>query len=204
MLHTTTIEHHTLVLLRKLQQIPEFKQLRLVGGTALALQIGHRKSIDLDFFGLINLSGQEIVDVLNNYEIKDVMLNNESKNFHVFNIENVKVDIVNYPYEWLGDNLIIDDIIMASKSDIAAMKLEAITNRGTKKDFIDIYFLLKYFTIHQLLDLYIDKFPKGSVYNVVRSLTYFKDAEDQVSPHMIIKVSWDEIKNKIQDEIRKL
>jgi hypothetical protein len=69
-------------------------------------------------------------------------------------IENIKVDIVNYPYSWLDEMICENDIVLATDKDIAAMKLAAITNRGTKKDFIDLYFLLKKYTLKQILSFY--------------------------------------------------
>ena len=145
MLQTVTVEPTTLELLKRLQQIPLFEDLRLVGGTALALHIGHRHSIDLDLFGSIDADYMEISEVLREYDLK-ATLNYNSKNIHQFTINDIKVDIVNYPYEWLEPQIETANIRLAGLKDIAAMKLSAITNRGTRKDFIDIYFLLQTFS----------------------------------------------------------
>ena len=94
----------------------------------------------------------------------------KSPNINIFIINNIKVYIVNYPYPWIEKPLVTNSIIMADKSDIAAMKLAAITGRGTKKDFIDLYFLLKYFTLAEMLTFYKQKYSDGSEFLVMKSL----------------------------------
>ena len=135
MLHYKTIEPKTLELLKKIQEIEIFNKLFLVGGTSLALQIGHRTSVDLDFFGEINTDRQEIINELKN--IGEVKTLNFTKNINQFTVDGIKVDIVNYNYPWLNNCIITDDIKLAQISDIAAMKISAITGRGSMKDFID-------------------------------------------------------------------
>lgn len=93
MLHLSTVEPSTLELLRKLQQLPELQKTRLVGGTALALQLGHRKSVDLDFLGTINCDIQDMVDAIRN--IATVTILKESPHIHIYLIDGIKVDIVN-------------------------------------------------------------------------------------------------------------
>lgn len=138
MLHHETIDSKTLGLLRKLQQIPAFSNLRLVSGTSLALQIGHRKSIDINLFGNINADNITISKSID--KIAEVTSLKKSKNINIYLINDIKVDVVNYHYKWLENPIIKDDIVLAGKKDIAAMKLSAITGRGTKKDFIDLFF----------------------------------------------------------------
>lgn len=79
---------------------------------------------------------------------------NDSKNIHIYVLNEVKIDIVNYTYPWLDDVVYKDGIRLASPRDIAAMKITAIEGRGTKKDFVDIYFLLKKYSLKNLLDFY--------------------------------------------------
>lgn len=131
MLHFKTVEPKTLELLRKIQEVPEFKNLRLVGGTGLSLQYGHRKSIDIDLFGKIDLNNDELVSIL--AEIGMLEKLNLSKSIKIFKLNNIKVDIVNYPYKWLRAAIREDELKIAVDIDIAAMKLSAITNRGTKR-----------------------------------------------------------------------
>ena len=175
--------------------LDDFANMRLVGGTALALQIGHRKSIDLDFFGNIDFSN--IYTAKTFADFNKVVILKRSKNINIFSINDVKVDFVNYNYPWLQDELINSGIRLAGFQDIAAMKLAAITGRGSRKDFIDIYFLLQQFDLKELIGFYNKKYFDGSEYMVLKSLTYFDDAEKDHDIEMIHKISWIKIKNYI-------
>ncbi|GHT11768.1 hypothetical protein AGMMS4956_05310 [Bacteroidia bacterium] len=200
MLQTITLAERTLVLLKQLQQLPVLKDFRLVGGTALALQLGHRKSIDLDFFGNTSVSHEEIFNILqkNNFE---VVSNKDTPHIHLFTINAVKVDVVVLSYQWLEPAIEEDGIRMAGLKDIAAMKLAAITNRGSKKDFVDVYFLLQHFSLKQMVDWYMQKYPKHALFNVIQSINYFADAEPQEMPTMLTEVSWEDMKSTIQKEV---
>lgn len=192
MLHYETVDRDTLGLLKKLQEISIFSDLRLVGVTSLALQIGHRTSIDIDLFGTFDADEFEVSAKFN--ELGNVSIIKKSKNIFINIINDIKVDVVRYPYPWLNKPLIIDNMTLASKEDIAAMKLAAITGRGSKKDFIDIYFLLKEFTLDQLLNFYDEKFHDGNRFLVMKSLTYFEDAERDLMPKMLIEIDWETLK----------
>lgn len=89
------------------------------------------------------------------------------------------------------------DFKLAEKKDIAAMKIAAITGRGSKKDFIDIYFLLKEMTLTEILDLYQKKYSDGSLFMALKSLVYFEDAENEEMPIMLLPVTWNEVKSRI-------
>lgn len=199
MLHYKTIDPTALELLNKIQSKSIFSELRLVGGTALAMQIGHRKSIDLDFFGTLNADELEITTTLN--EIGEIRTLKKSKNINIYTINGVKVDIINYPYQWIDKPVVDNQLKLGGLADIAAMKMAAITGRGTKKDFIDIYFLLKYLTLRQILDLYAKKYPDGSEFLVLKSLTYFEDAESDEEPIMLSPTDWFTVKNDIRQKI---
>ena len=195
MLYYRTISIETLELLKKIRNIEIFADLRLVGGTSLALQLGHRSSIDLDFFGSIKCDKLDILNELK--RLGRVQLISETENINIYTINNIKVDIINYDYPWLYGRISEDNLSLADIRDIAAMKLAAISGRGTKKDFIDIYFLLKKYTLAQLLSFYEKKYDDGSEFLVLKSLSYFNDAEEDVSPKMFIPVVWNDIKNSI-------
>lgn len=202
MLQYQTIEPVTLELLIDLLAIPEFKNLRLAGGTSLALQIGHRKSIDLDLFGTFETEPDEILDILNSIGSLTIIRN--MRNIHVFMINGIKVDIINYSYPWLHQANKADDLRLASIEDIAAMKLAAIAGRGTRKDFIDIHFLLRQFSLQEMLDLYTAKYADGSIFMILKSLIYFDDAENDPEPFMFETIDWNLIKSELRDEVAKL
>jgi len=195
MLHYTTIDTPTLELLTSLMKIPEFADLRLVGGTSLALQLGHRTSVDIDLFGKIDIEDFELNNLIN--ALGNATPLKKSPNIFIYLINNIKVDFVNYPYAWIEDAVIEGTLKLAGKKDIAAMKLSAITGRGSKKDFLDLYFLLKEFSIGEMLDFYKRKYTDGSEFLVLKSLTYFADAEKNEMPKMFNRVFWPEVREAI-------
>ncbi len=194
MLYKSAVKPELLRILEKLMQIDVFSDLRLVGGTALALQIGHRQSVDIDLFGEIDFEEQEInIEITENIEFLK-----KSKNINVLSIDNIKIDIVNYKYPWISPLVKEDNYRLASLEDIAAMKLNAITGRGTKKDFIDLYYLLKHFSVNDCFKFYLKKFDDGNLFLVKKSLTYFDDAEPEPMPVMKENITWEEIKENLQ------
>ncbi len=195
MLHYRTIDTKTLELLKNIQEIEVFKKLLLVGDTSLALQIGHRTSIDLDLFGEINIYRDEIIYELN--KLGDVKTLHFTNNINIFTINGIKVDIVNYSYPWLQKSLIIDKIKLASIQDIAAMKIAAITGRGTMKDFIVLFYLLQQFSLEQILQFYEQKYSDASIFMALKSLSYFDDANLDIMPKMFDKINWENIKSTI-------
>ncbi len=200
MLHYNTIEKSTLELLIKLQQTSIFSDLRLVGGTSLALQIGHRISVDLDLFGRLDADEIAISSALSGYE-KTTQLRN-TQNIRVYLINGIKVDLVNYPYPWLNNPQVVDNLKLAAIIDIAAMKIAAISGRGSKKDFVDIYFLLKQMTLMDILNAYDQKYKDGSRFMALKSLIYFEDAEEDEMPIMLKPLTWQEVKDTIRKEHR--
>jgi len=200
MLHLSTINPSTLELLKELMSFDEFSGLRLVGGTALALQIGHRKSIDLDFFGKVNFDAIQTGELFSRFNSVEVI--QKSGNINIFEINGVKVDFVNYSYPWLQDTIVFDGIRLAMEKDIAAMKIAAITGRGRKKDFVDLYFLLDKFNLKAIIDYYNKKYFDASTYLALKSLTYFDDADQDMKLDMLVDIKWAEVKNTISEKVK--
>lgn len=196
MLSYHTVEPHTLELLKRLSEKDFLKGARLVGGTALALQYGHRMSVDLDFFGKIEVDNIDIKEQLQN--IGKLSVIKESRNINVFLINGVKVDFINYPYQWIDEAIKDETVMLASPRDIAAMKVNAIEGRGSKKDFIDLYFLLQRYSLQDILGFYAKKYPEYSIFRALMSLTYFEDAENQFMPKMFTNVSWEDVKDTLR------
>lgn len=202
MLRTETVDPDTLELLRAIQRIPFFQNTRLVGGTALSLQYGHRMSVDLDFFGTFIRDAQVVRSALDDFEHVVSLYNTAS--IYAYNVNGVKVDIVSYKYPWLDKPLKSEGIKMAGPRDIGAMKLSAITGRGSKKDFVDLYYLLQKFSLRELLSFYEEKYSDGNSFLVMKSLIYFEDA-DMTEVDMLDKsVSWLEMKAYITEAHRSL
>lgn len=203
MLSYQTVESYTLELLKKLMAEPSLTGTRLVGGTSLALQYGHRNSIDLDFFGTIDDDPLSIRECLET--IGHVSVLKETKSIRIYDLDKVKIDFVDYSrYQWLTEAITEDGLRLASPKDIAAMKVNAIEGRGTRKDFVDIYFLLQHYSLDEILGFYQEKYPEHSVFRALMSLSYFEDAEKQMMPKMFSKVSWDEMKAYIIKEVEKI
>ena len=193
-------------------EMHSFKELRLVGGTSLALQIGHRESIDIDLFGKIDFDFDNYSeDFAQMGAVSKIKL---SKHINILSIDNIKVDFVNYRYPWIAECKNIDGLRLASIEDIGAMKLNAIAGRGAmklnaiagrgaKKDFIDLYFLLQTFSLQDLFQFYVKKYDDGNVFLVKKSLAYFVDAEREEMPKMFSNVAWEEMKIFILDKIHK-
>ena len=203
MLSYQTVESYTLELLKKLMAEPSLTGMRLVGGTSLALQYGHRSSIDLDFFGTLDDDPLSIRECLEG--IGHVSVLKETKSIRIYDLDKVKIDFVDYSrYQWLTEAITEDGLRLASPKDIAAMKVNAIEGRGTRKDFVDIYFLLQHYSLDEILGFYQEKYPEHSVFRALMSLSYFEDAEKQMMPKMFSKVSWDEMKAYIIKEVEKI
>jgi hypothetical protein len=197
MLQIATVAPETLGLLRRLMDYEPLRNFNLVGGTALALQIGHRSSYDIDLFGKTDQSMASLVDQLQ-VDFTNINLLSRSEVIAAFTINGVKTDIVKYPFELLERANTIDGIRLLGLKDIAAMKMEAVTNRGKKRDFTDVYFLLHHFSLEEMMDFYSRKFPAGNKLLLLRSLTYFADADlDNDVKFVTQKVSWSHIKKRI-------
>lgn len=202
MLQTQTVVPNLLELLREIMNEKLFSNFNLVGGTSLALQMGHRNSIDIDMFGNSEIDTELFIEKLKNYG--KVVIAKSTKNILITKINEIKVDFVSYKYPLLNDFLVVDNIRMLSTKDIAAMKLSAIAGRGSKKDFIDLYFLLEEFSLPEILSFYTQKYQDGSAFMVQKSLTYFEDADLQLQPKMYKDFDWNLCKQKIIDEVLKL
>ena len=200
MLHTKTVKPALLELLSKIMTDPLFDRFRLVGGTSLALQIGHRQSIDIDLFGDQELEEYEISDFLS--QVGKIQILKKSKNILIYNVNDIKVDFVNYRYPWLNSGISENGFRLASKEDIGAMKLNAIAGRGSKKDFIDLFFLLKDYSLKELVGFYKTKYQDGSEFLVLKSLSYFDDADIDPDPVMLVEYSWSNIKGVILEATR--
>lgn len=204
MLHTQTLAPQTLGLIQTLQAEPLLQGFHLVGGTALALQIGHRLSIDIVLF---TRSDYDIDDVLNLFIKKYGFQRNyqRGKTLKGF-IDGVLVDLIRHDYAEI-QIIQADPVRMLSAKDIAAMKLNAITGNGTRvKDFIDVYFLLEQFTLEEMLDFYKKKYQQDDALMILRSLVFFDDVDLAEWPRLLREphLTFDHIKKRIIDAVKPL
>jgi len=154
----------------------------MAGGTSLALQIGHRQSIDFDFFTREIFSTAEIVQSLRGlgkFELFD-----QTEDTLNGAINGVQISFFSYDYPLLMRTNAFKKLRLANLLDIALMKLEAVSGRGNRKDFVDLYFLFNHFSISELFQKYPQKFGLdiSNHYHLLKSLVYFQDAENQPMP----------------------
>ena len=191
MLQTFTVAPGTLALLKHLQTEPVLRSTRLVGGTALSLQIGHRKSDDLDLFSVEPLDGMVVQQVLvDKYGFVPSVID---QNTLVGFIQGVKIDVIYHPFPWLDNAIEEDGFRIATKKDIAAMKMHAIINSGKRpKDFVDIAFLSMYFSYNDIKRLLLRRYPAYDPIMADRAVIYFGDVDEALIPEInMIKYEFD-------------
>lgn len=202
MLYKNTIQASALELLKKLQSCSALKSFHLAGGTSLALQIGHRKSVDLDLFTPNDFDVNALLEYLEqNFGFR---LDYSDINTLKGSIENVKIDLISQKYPLVEPYVEIENIRLFSIPDIAAMKLNAIVGNGTRsKDFIDIYFILKQYAVDHILDFYRKKYTTRNVLHVIKSLIYFDDINTQDWPEMMLEkeLQLSKVKNEIEEKV---
>lgn len=203
MLQSQTIEPGTLSVLRKLMELSALSSFSLVGGTALALRYGHRTSVDIDLFGENKFDNEFVINLLSCEFGSDFVYRNHFIQFGIFcYIQNIKVDIVHYPYQLISPVECIDSIRIYSIADIAAMKIQAMLGRGKKKDFWDIYELLQHYPLQQLIDWHKQKFPSQMLaISIPNALVYFTDAEESEMPVSLKGQTWEQVKAGIANAV---
>lgn len=173
-------------LTQQLQALPELQDFYLVGGTSLALQLGHRNSIDIDLFSQNNFDDKKLMDLIKrNYEFKEVYNNT---NTIIGFVNNIKVDFITHNYPYILPPITEEGITFLSKEDITAMKLNAISHSGKRlKDFIDIYFLLEHFSVKEMLDFFCIKYRQTNPLIALKALNYFGDIDENMDPPKLLK-----------------
>ena len=181
--------------------------LYLAGGTALALQIGHRPSIDFDWFGKRIGDPEILFHRLQSAGLDFTVLSSRYETVYV-EVENVQVSFIGYCYPLLASPVSWDEyggMNLASLDDIACMKLSAVTNRGSRKDFIDLHHLITNFKpLASYLALFQKKFRQQDIGHVVRSLVYFEEAEREPGIPMLHGVDWQGMKKDFATWVREL
>jgi predicted nucleotidyltransferase component of viral defense system len=169
----------------------------LAGGTALALQIGHRISLDLDLFTQASFTENEMLSNLE--ERYQFQMDFQAKNTLKGSIREVKVDLIAHNYPLVKPLIEPDGIRMAAVEDIAAMKLNAIIGNGTRlKDFIDIAYLSSSLTVSQMIDAYEKKYATRNPAMVIKALDYHKDINLNEPVEMLAgKYKWEDTKKRL-------
>jgi len=191
-------------------KIRELSDFRLVGGTSLSLQLGHRKSFDIDMFtnavyGSVNFSK---IDSLLRTHFKYVSEDHtgDMSNGLMCMVGNsyadaVKLDLF-YSDHFINEIVEIDGIRMASIEDITAMKLEVISSDGRKRDFWDIHELIEVYSINRLLDIYKERNPYLEVEKVIAGLTNFERADQEDNPVCLKGKYWELVKYDFEEIVK--
>ncbi len=177
----------------------------LAGGTAVALYFGHRISIDLDFFGLEHFDADQLAAQL--ADLGQFQLDRIAPDTLLGEFEGIKISFFRYRYPLIGEPVFALGIRFASLRDIAAMKLDAISRRGTRRDFIDLYLIVQSgLSVPEAMDCYRDKYAglNMNLVHIAKSLAYFADAEADPMPRMLTKVSWEKVTRFFEREARSL
>lgn len=187
-----------------LAKIPDISSFYLAGGTAIALNLGHRLSFDLDFFTQKAFSGSGLarkIQEYGNFSLEQVL-----EDTLLGKLNGEKVSFFLYQYPLLKPRKSWKKIYIASLSDLAAMKIEAIGGRGRKRDFIDLYFISRKISIRSTLYLYDKKYKAlaSNLPHLIKSLGYFEDAEEDEMPQMLEQISWEGIKEFFTKEVKKI
>lgn len=185
------------------QNNPDFlSSFYLSGGSALSLQLGHRESEDLDFFSQQFFQPELIERQLLTYgSLSETELSTGTLNTY---LNEVKLQFLQYPYRLISPVVDWQGIKLSSVIDIACTKLQTVGMRGSRKDFVDIFFLLKQMSLEALLRSVKKKYAESdySETHILKSLIYFEDAEVQPMPRLHQDVSWDQIKDTIIESVK--
>ena len=177
----------------------------LAGGTAAALYLGHRISVDLDFFGPDPFDSSLLAGQL--ADLGQFRLDRIAPDTLLGELTGVKISFFRYRYPLVAEPMVALGVKIASLPDIAAMKLDAVSRRGTKRDFVDLFFVAQSgLSMSEGLMWYQRKYAglDVNVVHVVKSLAYFADAELDPPPRMLVDFSWDKVKRFFEQEAKSL
>jgi len=173
----------------------------LAGGTALALQLGHRKSVDLDFFTPHFPKRDLLLSLISDLKPKIIQ---EAPGTLDTTIEGVKVSFLEYKYPPLEEFKSFEGVPLAGVLDIASMKVSAISSRGSKKDFIDLFFVLEKYDLNQVFEAFDKKFKNIDYQklHLIKSISYFSDAQEDPDPDMTDIFDWEKAKSVLERKVK--
>ncbi len=202
--HTETVSPQVQDTLKCLAGIKALQNFYLAGGTALALHIGHRRSVDLDFFNPQSFDEDAFLAGL--HGIPGLSLISRSEQTVYLLISDVKTSFIGYEYPMLFPFEYFAGVAVADLRDIACMKFSALAGRGSRRDFIDLYAVAQRYGLPHILELFQRKFAQVnySPVHLQKSLVYFADAEKEPMPDMLLPLTWGEVKAFFIGEVRKL
>ena len=205
--HWETVDRKMVELLRQIGQQQFVSRFYLAGGTALALQLGHRRSVDFDFFSELDQvkpdTHQEILRALDS--LKPQVMEKAFGNF-VLSVGGISVGFFDYGYPLVGQGVRVENVALASLFDIGLMKMDALASRGSRKDFYDLYFVAQQIPLDELLEKSKRKYPLYRDFPLMflKYVVLFDNADRDVQPDMIIPVEWSAVKVFFANQVRQL
>ena len=202
-MHPEILSANQLNILKKLNFLPS--GMYLAGGTALALQLGHRTSLDLDFYTKSHFDGNALLGQFRK-KFSRVTISRNLKDTLIVDIEGVSFSAFYYQYDLLKPTSLYTTIQVASVEDIAAMKMTAVSMRGKSRDFIDVYYLLRKFSLKEILAFTLKKYPMYQSMAILKGLIYFEDADSEEDVKRGIRIfdrnfDWQSVKREITSKV---
>lgn len=202
MLHFDSVPDAVGALLRSLSPDPALEHFALGGGTSLALRFGHRLSVDLDFFTTEDFDPEALL--LDAGFPSEPLVLGRSAGSLALECGGVKVEFLRHRYPLLEPAQQIGAVRLLSLADVTAMKLNAIANRGSKKDFFDLVRILDKTRLEEALDLFEHKYSNTDRFVAIRSLAWFEDAEGEPDPEAPGGPTWSEVKRAVTTNLAEL
>lgn len=206
-LHLETLPIHSQKVLGKLKSLIKAHRFVLAGGTGLALQIGHGISEDLDFFAEQNFSTDELFKKIKGKKLSPMVLQEEKGTLTV-TADEVKISFLHYDYPFRGKMTDMEEVPIAGIIDIASMKIIAISQRGAKRDFVDLYAVMQTVPFWKIAENMIERFGKDRVnpVHIGKSLVYFNDADIDPEPRYLghNKLEWNTVKKFFKKHVQQM
>jgi len=202
--HTEVISSELADTAKRLTEIKTLSSFYLAGGTGLALHLGHRRSVDLDFFSPAPFNEDALIAAVQGPSKVSVL--SKSKQTVYLQMSGTKVSFIEYDYPLLFPLDRFQGLAVADVRDITAMKISALASRGSRRDFVDLYVVAREYDLPLLLELFERKFAKAnySMVHVRKALTYFADADKEAMPDMLVPLSWNQVKEYFVREVTKI
>ena len=202
--HAEVISSEVADTAKRLAEIKTLSSFYLAGGTGLALHLGHRRSVDLDFFSPEPFNEDALIAAVQG--LPKVSVLSKSNQTVYLHISGTKVSFIEYDYPLLFPLNRFQGLAVADVRDITGMKISALASRGSRRDFVDLYVVAQRYDLPPLLELFERKFAKAnySMVHVRKALTYLADADKEAMPDMLVPLSWNQVKEYFVREVTKL
>lgn len=199
--HYEILPEGTWSVFSSLAALPDIQQFYLAGGTALAFHLGHRYSVDLDFFAEQHFDESGLIKRL--AALGEFQLEKKDEQSIIGVLRDTKLSFLGYSYPLLAPLTTVERVFCAGIIDLACMKLDALASRGTKRDFVDIYFIAQEtMPLSKILASFEKKYASlhYNMMHIKKSLVYFEDAEEEPMPRMLKPVDWKTVKEFFKKE----